>query len=490
MTGMTGMTGIRCMGGAIGATGRIHGASNRPGGRGRRTARSTVRRLAATALAVAAWATAVHAQGPTPDVPQRVRQSLVTYLDTFKLGAADRKILDASGGWSEEKQNLSLRLLSRLMAAPSASQVEWLEHAGTVDEAAADPDAYLDRLVRVKGRAILVAPVTLPTQQAELHDRAAFDLVRIAAGDGSFVDVITDAAPKAWARWSPIDVRAEATGLVLSRVGGPAPVAGDAAAATWPPAPAKLLLAAPRVAWFADTPLGDLGMDYGLFDTVVDGKKLMPADSDAFYAMLAAVGRGTHEGIGSAARKIDDVIPLIDPRQGWMQKHRGEAVRLSGIARRATRIAVDDPARRAEIGGDHYWELYVFLETPTIQIGDAIQDNFPVVCCTRRLPPGMPHGETMAEWVEFGAFPMKQYAYQLPSEAGKPAPRRETPLFIARDVVWRPDPSTKEAASKLGWVFNTLAAATAAILLFAIWSVARKSRPRNREPLPDHIDIE
>ena len=487
------MTGLIRTRWAIGGPGPVRGTLNRPNRRGRTAARSAAAGLVAVVLAavtLAAWPPGVHAQGPTPDVPQRVRQSLATYLDTFKLGAADRTMLDAPGGWSDEKQNLSLRLLARLMAAPSASQVDWLEHAGTVDEAAGDPDAYRDRFVRVKGRAILVAPVTLPPQQAELHDRAAFDLVRIAVGDGFFVDVITDAAPKSWARWSPIDVRAEAAGLVLSRVGGPSPVAADAAAANWPENPAKLLVAAPRVAWFADTPLGDLGMDYGLFDTVVDGKKLVAADSDAFYAMLAAVGRGTHEGIESAAKKLDDVVPLIDPRQGWMQKHRGEPVRLAGIARRATRIAVDDPARRAEIGGDHYWELYVFLETPTIQIGDVIQDDFPVVCCTRRLPPGMPHGETMAEWVEFAAFPMKQYAYQLPAEAGKPAPRRETPLFIARDVVWRPDPSTKETASKLGWVFNTLAAATAAILLFAIWSVARKSRPRNREPLPDHIDIE
>jgi hypothetical protein len=448
-------------------------------------------------------------EGPA-EVPVRVRQSLATYLDTFKLGAEARGSLDAETGWSDAKQNLCLRLLMRLLSAPSAAATEWRTHAGRLEEALRSPDLFRDRLVRVDGRAVFVAPVKLPPDQAELHNRGSFDLVRIVADDGGIIDVITDAAPKSWKRWAAIEERSSAVGVAVSGLAtgganGPLPTAADPSRSEWPADPRRLLLVSPRVAWFPDTPLGRLGMDYGLFDKVVDGSKLLAADADAFYAMLSAVGRGTRAGIEKVATPIEDPIPLIDPRARWMESHRGDPVRLSGVARRAMRIAVDDPARRVELGSDHYWELYVFLPTPTIQIGKTIQDSFPVVCCVRSLPSDMPFGDSMSEWVEVDGFAMKQYAYSLPGDdkekddsgkvdagkAGRGAKeRRETPLFIGRQAVWKPAPSTKDLTSTLGWVFMGLAATLAIAMMLAAWSMARKSGRRNREALPDRVEIE
>ena len=453
-------------------------------------------------------------EGPA-EVPVRVRQSLATYLDTFKLGAEARASLDAEAGWSDAKQNLCLRLLMRLLSAPSGSALEWRAHAGPVKEALRSPELFRDRFVRIDGRAVFVTPVKLPPDQAELHNRRSFDLVRIVADDGGIVDVITDAAPKSWKRWAAIEERSSAIGIAVSGLAaggasGPVPTAADPSQSEWPAEPRRLLLVSPRVAWFPDTPLGRLGMDYGLFDKVVDGSKLLAADADAFYAMLSAAGRGTRAGIEKVATPIEDPIPLIDPRARWMESHRGDPVRLSGVARRAMRIAVDDPARRVELGSDHYWELYVFLPTPTIQIGKTIQESFPVVCCVRSLPTDMPFGESMSEWVEVDGFAMKQYAYALPGddeekddnekdgsgkvEGGKAErrakERRETPLFIGRQAVWKPAPSTKDLTSTLGWVFMGLAATLAIAMMLAAWSMARKSGRRNREALPDRVEIE
>ncbi len=464
---------------------------------------------AIVAVALLSGIAAAADEGPA-EVPVRIRQSLATYLDTFKLGAEARGSLDAEAGWSDAKQNLCLRLLMRLLSAPSGPATEWRVHAGPVDEAIRSPELFRDRLVRVDGRAVFVAPVTLPPDQAELHDRRSFDLVRIVANDGVIVDVITDAAPKSWKRWAAIEERSSAVGIAASGLAaggasGPVPTAADPSQSAWPAGPRRLLLVSPRVAWFPDTPLGRLGMDYGLFDKVVDGAKLVAADADAFYAMLSAVGRGGRAGIEKVATPIEDPIPLIDPRARWMETHRGDPVRLSGVARRAMRIAVDDPARRVELGSDHYWELYVFLPTPTIQIGKTIQDSFPVVCCVRSLPSDMPHGESMSEWVEVDGFAMKQYAYALPGDdKGKEGTgkgdggkadtakkeRRETPLFIGRQAVWKPAPSTKDLTSTLGWVFMSLAATLAIAMMLAAWSMARKSGRRNREPLPDRVEIE
>jgi len=463
----------------------------------------------AIAMSMASAIAVAEGEG-SAEVPIRVRQSLATYLDTFKLGPEARGSLDAEAGWSEAKQNLSLRLLMRLLSAPSAAAAEWRAHAGPFAEALRSPELFRDRLVRVDGRAVFVAPVKLPPDQAELHARQSFDLVRIVANDGGVVDVITDAAPKAWKRWTAIEERAAAVGIAASGLAagqavGPSPTPPDSSQAAWPAEPRRLLVVATRVAWFPDTPLGRLGMDYGLFDTVVDGAKLVAADADAFYAMLAAVGRGARAEIEKVAMPIEDPIPLIDPRARWMESHRGDPVRLSGVARRAMRIAVDDPARRSELGSDHYWELYVFIPTPTIQIGKTIQDSFPVVCCLRSLPSDMPYGESMSEWVEVDGFAMKQYAYTLPGDdklpadnrgkdgdakAGKSAKeRRETPLFIARQAVWKPAPSTKELTSTLGWVFIGLAATLAIAMMVAGWSMSRKSGRRNREALPDRVEI-
>lgn len=469
---------------------------------------------AVVAMTVASAIATAEGEG-SAEVPLRVRQSLASYLDTFRLGPDARGSLDAESGWSEAKQNLCLRLLMRLLSAPSGPAAEWRAHAGPFAEALRSPELFRDRLVRVDGRAVFVAPMKLPPDQAELHDRRSFDLVRIVANDGGVVDVVTDAAPKSWKRWAAIEERAAAVGIAASGLAaegavGPSPTSPDSSQAAWPAEPRRLLVVATRVAWFPDTPLGRLGMDYGLFDTVVDGAKLVAADADAFYAMLAAVGRGTRADIEKVTLPIEDPIPLIDPRARWMESHRGDPVRLSGVARRAMRIAVDDPVRRAQLGSDHYWELYVFMPTPTIQIGSTIQDSFPVVCCVRSLPSDMPYGDTMSEWVEVDGFAMKQYAYALSGD-GKPPrdgngkdgdgkavdakpgnaakERRETPLFIARQAVWKPAPSSKEVTSTLGWVFMGLAATLAIAMMAAGWSMSRKSGRRNREALPDRVEI-
>ena len=165
------------------------------------------RTLAAVAVALVSGLAAAGVLGGSADVPVRVRSSLANYLDTFKLGVEERGSLDAGGGWSEVKQNLCLRLLARLRSAAAVPAAEWRVHAGPVDEAVRSPDLFQDRLVRVDGRAVFVAPVNLPPDQAELHSRSSFDLVRIVAADGMIVDVITDSAPKAWKRWAAIDER-------------------------------------------------------------------------------------------------------------------------------------------------------------------------------------------------------------------------------------------------------------------------------------------
>jgi hypothetical protein len=412
------------------------------------------------------------------------------FLATWSLDRAARAPLESPGPWDTAKLQLSLRLLARLALAPPDAFAAWIEAAAAP---APTPPAPGDAFVRIEGRAVFVAPLVLPADLAEIANRPAIDVVRVQAAAG-LVDVIADMVPQAWPRWQAIDEPVSVTGLPVSNTPGPRPEPPPGAVAAWPSDPAGLLLVARRVAWHPATPLGSLGMDYGLFDTVVDGQRLVAGDTDAFYALLAAVGRGTQTAIETAAGPVADAVPLIDPGRKWFATHRGDAVTFQGTVRRATRIQIDEPRRRREIGGDHYWELYVFVPTSLIKINDRVQDTYPIVCCVRDLPTGMPTGQSINEPVKVSGFAMKRYAYPLPKVQGQDeaAARQETPLVIGKQALWVPEPSATEATSILGWVFLGLAGVVALVLAFGAWRFnrdARLQRQRQRAALPDKLEL-
>jgi hypothetical protein len=322
------------------------------------------------------------------------------------------------------------------------------------------------------------------------------EMVRIVSDDGLTVDVLADHVPKAWPRAAMIDEPTVVIGLPLSEGPGPAGPAGEGQTAAAP----ALLIAAPSVGWFPPTPLGALGMDYGLFDFVVDGQKLVAGDTEAFYAIIAAVGRATMAGIASAAGPPGDIVPLINPGSGWFAQHRGEPVTVAGVARRATRIEIDDPLRQRQLGTDHYWELFVFVPTPLIKVNDRLQEDFPVVCCVRSLPPGMPSGQQMGERVRVAGFAFKRYGYPLPDvrisssqgDREQKDQRQETALVIGRQPVWLPAAKATREVDALGWAFLGMAGLIGAALAATAWLFARDSRRRervSRRELPDRIDL-
>ena len=413
------------------------------------------------------------------------------YLATWKLDRPARAALETPGPWTVEKLQVCLRLLARLGLAPPDALAAWSDAATLVVDTLPEPG---DSFVRLEGRALFAAPLVLPPEQAEIANRPVLDVVRVKTAAG-LVDVIADRIPRAWPRWQPLDEPVTVAGLAISTAPGPRPEPPDGTSAAWPADPASLLVAARRVAWHPATPLGTLGMDYGLFDTVADGKKLVAGDTDAFYAVLAAAGRTAPSALEEAAGPPADAIALIDPARRWFAEHRGDPVTFHGTARRATRIQVDEPRRRREIGGDHYWELFVFVPTSLIKVNDRVQDTYPIVCCVRDLPDGMPTGQQINEEVRVSGFAMKRYAYPLPKVQGTvevDASRQETPLVIGRRALWVPEPSNADATSLLGWVFLALAGLVFLVLAFGAWRFNRDARLAHRRQLaslPDRVRL-
>jgi hypothetical protein len=420
----------------------------------------------------------------------------VDYLATWKIDRASRVVLEEPTGWSPAKQEIAIKVLARLTRVPANLAVQWSADAVDLSSLAATQRVQ-DRLVKVDGRATFVATVPLPEEESEVAGRRQLEIVRIVTADGTVVDVLADHVPKAWPRAVRIDEPAAAVGLPLSEGPGPTSVPGGDGPAAAPPA---LLLAAASVGWFPPTPLGKLGMDYGLFDSVVDGQKLVAGDTEAFYALLAAMGRATATGIASIAGPPGDIVPLINPGAGWFAKHRGDSFTVEGVARRATRIEVDDPLRRRQLGTDHYWELFVFVPTPLIEVHGKLQEDYPVVCCVRTLPEGMPTGQEIGERVRVSGFALKRYGYPLPdvkisSSQGteeQKGQRQETALLVGREAGWLPAPSPTKEVNTLGWVFLSIASVIGLALALAAWSFARDTRRRDRQArreLPDRIEL-
>jgi hypothetical protein len=425
-----------------------------------------------------------------------VGESLGSFLSERGIAREQRAVLEAPGPWDDAKQKMAIRVLARL-GVPAGLAVRWRTEAAT--ESAADV-AVADRLVRITGRATFVAPLVLPADQADLAARPSFDLVRLVDAAGDPVDVLTIRSPAAWPRWQVIDEPAVVIGLPLAKAAGPRPAGGAAAEAPWPDVPAVALLAATSVAWEPDTPLGRLGMDYGLFDTVTDGGKLQAGDTAAFYAVLAAVGRAPAGAIEAAAGPRTDLVPLINPAAKWFASNRGSPVTISGVARKITRIAIDDSFRREQVGADHYWEVFVFVETPPLIVDGREQDTYPVVCCVRSLPPGMPTGDRISERVTISGFALKRYGYPLAdvtiiSSQGDETDRgrrMETPLVIGRRLDWQPATPPPREGGFLFWIFGGLAAAVLAALALRNWSVTRRARrdaAAARAQLPEHFSL-
>ncbi len=443
----------------------------------------------AAVVAVAAWSACLAADdGPT---------DFKAFLELREIDQPRRESIESATEWNDEAEAAVIKVLRRL-DAPESLVAGWRD-AAVPAPGKGDAAKVTDTLMAIRGTATFVAPRRLPPALAELYGSPHYDVVRIVDDKGLVVDVLTRAAPTAWPRWKTIDEPASAVGLPLSTRASPRPESLAAGGQKWPEDAPAVVVAADRVGWHPDTPLGRLGMDYGLFDSVVDGTKLVKGDTAAFYAVLAAVGRTSRRDIADAAGEPIDAMLLIDPGRKWFPSHRGDPVVIEGNAMKATRVAIDEPFLRKFVGSDHYWEVFVFVETPLLEVNGRMQNSYPIVCCLRELPAGMPTGERISERVRVAGFALKRYAYPFddprPDEAGQVAEspgRRVTTLVVGPQPAWSPAPS--EASSQPIWVIAAVAAllAVGAIfwvaLLYGNRSIDRTIQ-KSREELPEKIDI-
>jgi len=355
-------------------------------------------------------------------------------IDGINYLVDGRPILDEEATFDESEALLAV--LYHVNRRPLMRIDEWARDELDLAEIEADPTAVRGEFFSLSGRLTRIEvrrPVDVMAQRLELE---RYYRCTIQLDDGRPVVVFAWTVPEVWQAGGEFDERVAAKGLFL-KLGAPDEETGREAP----------IFVAPRIAWYPPTVLGELGMDVGLFDDVLDRKGLLEKDRECFYQLLAAAGR-TEPGqlLREAKQRFRDapadlkrpdgqgfsVVPLFNEAAG----QRGRLVVLTGMARSVVKIRVDDEDIRARFGIDHYYN--VFLTTDDSQV-------YPLVFCVRELPEGMPPisdpGE--AERVQVAGFFMKTWAYpvEVPDdETGELVDRGQlAPLLIGRDMVWLQD---------------------------------------------------
>ena len=378
----------------------------------------------------------------------------------------------------EEEHEVLFHLLYHMRRFPLDDVQRWRRNDVTWQQLAARPEQYRAEIFQLRGRARYVQRVDLPAEAAERFQYKHYYRIDFVLEESGLPAVIyARTIPRAWQGEEQINQRASLDGLFLKF--------GE-----------QFLFAADRIAWHPDGAdkqlgvhadhllLGELGMDVGLFDQVVQKRRLLGADRECFYQLLAAVERADHAELIQRGRRNSRFAPLLENPVA----QQGRLVTLSGTARRAVKIPVTDRDIRERFGLDHYYEVYVFvrLQYDVRIVGEGEEEAgsrinpYPVVFCVRQLSEGMAAGDDIHEEVRVSGFFLKLWAYRSPPS---PSTRGKGVLHIAPLLVgYQPEPVQQDTSINpyTGILMGGLFIAALAGIWYGLWRASRNDKRQRR----------
>lgn len=294
---------------------------------------------------------------------------------------------------------------------------------------AESPREERGQAMRLAGRVVRADRLLLTEQQAEQFELSAVYRCELELGESAQPAVVfAERVPEAWKLGEPLDERVTARGIFLKT------------SADDPQRPTPVFVAR-RVGWHPRTVLGELGYDVGLLDGVRNQTALGLDDSEAFFAMLHAVGQVSGSELLRKARHDEpaqSLFPTSRPegnriRQEPPKVARGELIALVGTVIRCIEIKVESADLRTVYGLDHYYEL---------ELVNIDSQGNPITFCVRELPSGMPQGHRLSTDVRIAGFFFKTWTYRQKDDprAAEPTPEgklkfRIAPLLIGRGPV-------------------------------------------------------
>ena len=346
------------------------------------------------------------------------------------------------------------RLLYAVRRFPLAKFDQWKQTVVPVADVLAMPEFYHAQIIAWSGRVERVAKLPLPAKAAESFDLPHYYRCEIAIGpDRAPAVVYCLAVPAAWKVGEPIDQPAAVAGFLVRLSANGDDDDGNKVV--------RPVLIARRIAWFPPNMLGDLQMDAGLFDELDPRPAMTAEDRECFYQLLAAVGRA---GTRQLLRQAPAECP-VEPLFNNPHHQHGKLVALTGTARQALPVRVDDADIVARFGIDHYYEIEMFTEDS--------QGN-PLTFCVRELPKGFPEGSNIHEPVRIVGFFLKKWSYRRRSagadaaQAGRgPTDRQSAPLIIGPGPIWL-EPPVADHRFATG-IFVALFVVLTVVLWLVVW---------------------
>jgi hypothetical protein len=397
------------------------------------------------------------------------------------LGVGDSYFEQLTAGVPVDADELDplLRILFKMRQFPIADLDRWAQDEGKLSKSIGQSGQLRGSIFRLRGEVIGVEPRRPSADQAARYEMQQYFRCRLRLDSPPcFADVYTEHVPASWRKGGTPNVAGGACGVFLKLA---KKVAGHDV----------LVFVTPRVAWYSDDLLGQLGMDYGLLDdlrhqenlTVEERKSL---DYEAFYQMLAAVGRAKP---GELLRQADADLPKTRQQWRWTDAEGrlrysviplynqpatqiGRLVTISGTARLIEEVRVEDPATAARFGFDHYYQVSIF--TDDLEGSTIISPHSPLTFCVRELPDGMPYGNLAhyGESVRVAGFFFKTWEYRIQKMADPVMKTGQlSPLLIGRSLVWYPPPKPVTSTVVSAVIIGLLI-----VLMLGIWGVAWRSR--------------
>lgn len=316
---------------------------------------------------------------------------------------------------------------------------EWRRKGVTWDQLVADSVAHRGEIFHFRGRVTQVAKVALTPEVAERMEFDHYYAANIKIQDSPSVALV-------YARYIPISWKVDTEMDELVSVDGLFLKVGDNKADSPP-----LIFAAERIAWHPDRPhpadqigpdqmaLAQAGVDWGLYEVVKaeNGHSISGPDREPFYQTLAVFAGEEGKRLPAATSAVD--IPLLLQKSETVL---GKRMKVSGIARRITKVTVSAEDIRKRFGISHYYEIDISvpLDKP-MKVAKSAKDkdsllyanDFPVVLLVPRLPSDLKEGENLHDQIAADATFYKLWTYQS-SFASQKNMRQAAPLLMASDI--------------------------------------------------------
>ncbi len=365
---------------------------------------------------------------PSESTPEKVKpvESIQQLWNAFGVSDSQWQQTIDGTAWDASQNNLAAILLYTSKRFPPEFIEKWLLPSSKAQQMLEGKDVEHDlqgvafkirafnrlnqrgNLYHLKGTAEAIEKVNLIQELQQRLNINALYFVAIKLDCGLRTIVITDTIPKAWKLGDKIAY----------------PVSTDAYFVKYGTLDEKLdsplssYFVSQRIAWHPNNALGNLGMDFGLFDDLdtrpIPANRKIPYPQDCtlnftnrncLYGMLIAAKNclDTEGAFNSICKQAigscEEIWNIRDPRGSMVVERqsypveslfndpiaqRGQLFWLTGQAKRIVPVPIEDDFIRSKYGIDKYYNIYLFTND---------SDDNPLVILTLELPSGVKTGD-------------------------------------------------------------------------------------------------